>query len=162
MKTPQLKLLLFIFLSIFFTSVSFAQSSKYKCMIQMISYQGEAAYVVVSLVNPNGAYEKTLAVLGTDKQWYNTLPDWYKFQTKTKEKLSAVTGASISGGDRAMRTLEIEDAKLNKGYKLRFESAVEEQKYHVNDVEIPLTTAAITETAKGKGYIRMVKLNKVQ
>jgi len=114
------------------------------------------------LVNPNGAYEKTLAVLGTDKQWYNTLPDWYKFQTKTKQKLSAVTGASISGGDRAMRTLEIEDAKLNKGYKLRFESAVEEQKYHVNDVEIPLTTAAITEAAKGKGYIRMVKLNKVQ
>ena len=162
MKTPQLKLLLFIFLSIFFASSSFAQSSKYKCMIQMISYQGEAAYVVVSLVNPNGAYEKTLAVLGTDKQWYNTLPDWYKFQTKTKEKLSAVTGASISGGDRAMRTLEIEDAKLNKGYKLRFESAVEEQKYHVNDVEIPLTTAAITEAAKGKGYIRMVKLNKVQ
>jgi hypothetical protein len=162
MKTPQLKLLLFIFLSVFFASASFAQSSKYKCMIQMISYQGEAAYVVVSLVNPNGAYEKTLAVLGTDKQWYNTLPDWYKFQTKTKEKLSAVTGASISGGDRAMRTLEIEDAKLNKGYKLRFESAVEEQKYHVNDVEIPLTTAAITEAAKGKGYIRMVKLNKVQ
>lgn len=162
MKTPQLKFLLFIFFSIFFASASFAQTSKYKCMIQMISYQGEAAYVVVSLVNPSGAYEKTLAVLGTDKQWYNTLKDWYKFQTKTKEKLSAVTGASINGGDRAMRTLEIEDSKLNKGYKLRFESAVEEQKYHVNDVEIPLTTAAITEAAKGKGYIRMVKLNKVQ
>jgi hypothetical protein len=162
MKTPKLKSILFICLSLFFASASFAQSSKYKCMIQMISYQGEAAYVVVSLVHPNGAYEKTLAVLGTDKQWYNTLPEWYKFQTKTKEKISAVTGASISGGDRAMRTLEIDDSKLNKGYKLRFESAVEEQKYHVNDVEIPLTTAAITEAAKGKGYIRMVKLNKVQ
>ena len=51
---------------------------------------------------------------------------------------------------------------MNKGYTLRFESAVEEQKYHVTDVEIPLTTAAITEMAKGKGYIKMVKLNKVQ
>lgn len=145
-----------------FTSNSFGQSSKYKCLIQMNSYEGEAAYVVVSLINPKGTYEKTLAVLGTDKQWYNTLKDWYKFQTKSKEKLSAVTGASVGGGDRAVRTLEIDNAKLNKGYKLRFESAVEEQKYHVNDVEIPLTTAALTERADGKGYIRMVKLNKVQ
>ncbi|RYE43731.1 MAG: DUF2271 domain-containing protein, partial [Sphingobacteriales bacterium] len=55
-----------------------------------------------------------------------------------------------------------DDSKMNKGYKLRFESAAEEQKYHVTDVEIPLTTAAITEKANGKGYIRLVKLNKVQ
>ena len=147
---------------VLFTSGLFAQSSKYKCMIQMNSYEGEAAYVIISLINPAGAYEKTLSVLGTDKQWYNTLKEWHKFQAKTKEKLSAVTGASVGGGDRAMRTIEIADAKLNKGYKLRFESAVEEQKYHVADVEIPLTTEAVTEKANGKGYIRMVKLNKVQ
>lgn len=128
----------------------------------MTSYEGEAAYVIVSLINPKGGYEKTLSVLGTDKQWYNTLKEWYKFQNKSKEKLSAVTGASVGGGDRAMRTIEIDDSKMNKGYKLRFESAVEEQKYHVSDVEIPLTTTAITERANGKGYIRLVKLNKVQ
>lgn len=137
-----------------------AQSSRYKCMVQMNSYEGEAAYVIISLINPTGGYEKTLSVLGTDKQWYNTLKEWYKFQTKSKEKLSAVTGASVGGGDRAVRTLVIEDAKLNKGYKLRFESAVEEQKYHVQDVEIPLTTEAVTARATGKGYIRFVKLNK--
>lgn len=131
-------------------------------MIQMNSYEGEAAYVIISLISPNGAYEKTLSVLGTDKQWYNTLKDWHKFQTKKKEKLSAITGASVGGGDRAMRTIEIDNSKINKGYKLRFESAVEEQKYHVNDVEIPLTTAAVTERANGKGYIRFVKLVTVQ
>lgn len=161
MKYPFRRLILISFFTLF-TSLSFAQSSKYKCMVQMNSYEGEAAYVIISLINPSGAYEKTLSVLGTDKQWYNTIKEWYKFQAKTKEKLSAVTGASVGGGDRAMRTIEIEDAKLNKGYKLRFESAVEEQKYHVSDVEIPLTTAAITEKATGKGYIRLVKLNKVQ
>jgi hypothetical protein len=152
---------LLVFAALFSTNLS-AQVSNYKCMIQMTSYEGEAAYIVVSLINPAGRYEKTLSVLGTDKQWYNTLKDWYKFQTKSKEKLSAVTGASVGGGDRAMRTLAIEDSKLNKGYKLRFESAVEEQKYHLHDVEIPLTTAALTERADGKGYIRMVKLVKVQ
>lgn len=147
--------------AILFSTNSFAQTSKYKCMIQMTGYQGLEAYVVISLVDPKGAYEKTLYVLGPDKQWHNTLKDWYKFETKAKSKLSAITGASVAGGDRAVQTIELDDAKLNKGYKLRFESAVEEQKYHVADVEIPFTTEKLTERAEGSGYIRFVKLNKV-
>jgi hypothetical protein len=131
-------------------------------MVQMNSYTGEAAYVIISLINPKGAYDKTLYVLGPDKQWFNTLKEWHKYQTKTKAKLSAITGASIAGGDRAVHVIEIEDAKINKGYKLRFESAVEEQKYHVDDVEIPLTAEALAERATGKGYIRFVRLSKVQ
>ncbi len=157
-----MKFLLSVFLFSLFTTGAFAQSSKYKCMVQMNSYEGLEAYVVISLVDPKGAYEKTLYVLGTDKQWYNTLKEWYKFETKTKAKLSAITGASIAGGDRSVKTIEIDDSKLNKGYKLRFESAVEEQKYHVTDVEIPLTTEKLTERAEGTGYIRFVKLSKVQ
>jgi hypothetical protein len=155
-----LKMGVLLTFSLLCSKAAVGQSSRYKCMVQMNSYEGEAAYVIISLISPNGAYEKTLSVLGTDKQWYNTLKDWYKFQTKSKEKLSAVTGASVGGGDRAVRTLVIDDAKLNKGYTLRFESAVEEQKYHVKDVEIPLTTEAVTARATGKGYIRFVKLNK--
>ena len=161
MKT-SLKFTVLIFLITLFSSNSFAQSSKFKCMIQMNSYEGEGAYIIISLINPKGAYEKTLSVLGPDKQWYNTLREWNKFQTKSNNKLSAITGASVGGGDRAMRTIEIDDTKLNKGYKLRFESAVEEQKYHVTDVEIPLTTEALAERASGKGYIKFVKLSKVQ
>ncbi|NGF56136.1 DUF2271 domain-containing protein [Parapedobacter sp. SGR-10] len=154
-----------LFFTLFITLLSlssFAQSSKYKCMIQMIGYKGEAAYVIISLINPQGAYEKTLAVLGPDKQWYNTLKEWYKFETKAKSKLSTITGASVNGGDRAVRTIEIEDSKLNKGYKLRFESAVEEQKYHVKDVELSVTPQGLTERVEGTGYIRFVKLSKVQ
>ena len=49
---------------------------------------------------------------------------------------------------------------MNKGYKLRFESAVEDAKYFVNDLEIPLTTDAVTLKTEGKGYIRFVKLSK--
>lgn len=144
------------------TNSSFAQTSKYKCMLQMVSYQGEKAYVIISLINPKGEYEKTLSVLGPDKQWFNTLKEWYKFQTNTKEKISAVTGASVGGGDRAVRTIEIDDSKLNKGYKLRFESAVEEQKYHVKDVELAVTPQGLVERTEGMGYIRFVKLSKVQ
>ncbi|MEG0188611.1 MAG: DUF2271 domain-containing protein, partial [Algoriella sp.] len=41
-------------------------------------------------------------------------------------------------------------------------SAVEDGQYHVNDIEIPLTTAGITQKVEGTGYIRYVKLNKAQ
>lgn len=156
------KLLLPIVFVLFFAANAFAQTSRYKCLVQMDGYRGEAAYVVISLINPQGAYDKTLYVLGSDKQWYNTLKEWHKYQTKTKAKLSAITGASVTGGDRAVQVIELDDAKINKGYKLRFESAVEEQKYHVTDVEIPLTTEGLAERATGKGYVRFVKLSKVQ
>jgi hypothetical protein len=138
-----------------------AQTSKYKCMLQMSNYVGEGAYIVVSLINPKGDYEKTLYVMGDDKKWYNTLKEWNKFKTKKQENISAKTGASVTGGDRSMTTIEIEDSKINSGYKLRFESAVEDQKYYVDDVEIKLTTEGITAKSEGKGYIRYVRLNKI-
>ena len=57
----------------------------------------------------------------------------------------------MTGGDRSVTTFEIETSKMDKEYKLRFETAVEDQKYHVSDVEIPLTAAAFTEKTDGKG-----------
>ena len=138
-----------------------AQTAKYKCLLQMSNYLGEGAYVVVSLINPKGEYEKTLYVMGDDKKWYNSLKEWNKFQTKKPSNISAITGASVTGGDRSITTIEIDNAKINSGYKLRFESAVEDQKYHVSDVEIPLTTAGIAEKTEGKGYIRYVRLSKI-
>lgn len=162
MRKKFFKTTLVSFILLFFGLGSFAQTSKYKCMVQMTTYQGLEAYVVISLIDPNGNYEKTLYVLGPDKQWYNTLKEWHKFESKAKSKLSAITGASVAAGDRTVKTIEIDDSKIDKGYKLRFESAVEEQKYHTVDVEIPLSTEKISERAEGKGYIRFVKLSKVQ
>ena len=139
-----------------------ALSVKYKCMLQMTNYKGLEAYVVVSLIDPKGNYEKTLYMMGPDKQWYNGFKQWDKFNKKKKEKLNGITGASVAAGDRSITTFAIDATKMNKGYKLRFESAVEDGKYHVNDIEIPLTTAGITQKVEGTGYIRYVKLNKAQ
>lgn len=140
-------------------ATTIAQTSKYKCMIQMTNYTGEGAYMVISLVNPKGAYEKTLYVLGPDKKWYNTIKEWHKFQSKKPANLSAITGASVTGGDRAMNVLEIETAKINAGYKLRFESAVEDKAYHAKDLEIPLTTEGLAAKSEGTGYIRYVRFS---
>jgi hypothetical protein len=155
-----LKISLLLLIS-FLSFQATAQTSKYKCMLQMSNYVGEGAYIVVSLINPKGEYEKTLYVMGDDKKWYNTLKEWHKYQSKKKENISAKTGASVTGGDRSITTIEIEEAKINKGYKLRFESAVEDNKYYVTDAEIPLTTEGLTAKTDGKGYIRYVRFNKI-
>lgn len=143
-----------------FSAQGCAQSAKYKCMLQMTNYKGLEAYVVVSLIAPNGKYEKTLYMMGPDKQWYNGFKEWDKQLGKKKEKLNGITGASIAAGDRTSATFTLDESKMNKGYKLRFESAVEDAKYFVTDVEIPLTNEAVTLKTEGKGYIRFVKLSK--
>lgn len=149
---------LFTLFAVVFSS---AQVTKYKCMLQMNSYVGEKAYIVASLVNEKGVYEKTLYVMGPDKKWYNTVKEWHKFQSKKPVALNAITGASVAGGDRSITTFAIENKYLNKGYKIRFESAVEDQKYHIQDAEIPLTTEGVTAKTDGKGYIKYVKLIKL-
>lgn len=150
-----------LILLVSFSTQAGAQTSKYKCMLQMNAYTGEAAYVVVSLIGPKGDYDRTLYMMGKDKKWYNGFKEWFKFFSKT-QKLDARTGASIGGGDRTLVNLDIEDSLLDKGYKLRFESSVEAQKYHVADVEIPLTAEALAGKADGKGYIKYIRFSKVQ
>ncbi len=134
-------------------------ATKYKCMVQMTNYMGEGAYIVISLIDSKGAYEKTLYVLGPDKKWYNTIKEWHKFYSKKPTDISAITGASVTGGDRSVSVIEIETAKINSGYKLRFESAVEDKDYYEKDIEIPLTTEGLSGKSEGNGYIRYVRLS---
>ncbi|RZJ77793.1 MAG: DUF2271 domain-containing protein [Chryseobacterium sp.] len=138
-----------------------AGTTKYKCLVQMTNYLGEGAYIAVSLINPKGAYEKTLYVMGSDKKWYRDIKEWHKFYSKKPTNISAITGASITGGDRSVTVLEIENSKLNAGYSIRFEAAVEDKEYHVKDIEVPLSTEGLSGKTEGKGYIRYVRLSSI-
>ena len=156
------KTLVMLALNVAFCYATLAQApatTKYKCMIQMTNYTGEGAYIVVSLINSKNAYEKTLYVMGPDKKWYNSLKEWNKFYKKKPANISAITGASVTGGDRSVNVIEIETAKVNAGYKLRFESAVEDKNYYVKDLEIPLTTDALSAKNEGTGFIRYVRFS---
>ncbi|REH52609.1 uncharacterized protein DUF2271 [Tenacibaculum gallaicum] len=133
-------------------------SATYKCMIQMKNYTGEGAYIAISLLNPNGEYEQTLYVQGDDEEWYSDITEWWKFQGKVRTDIDAVTGATISGGNRAITVLKIDNDKINKGYKIRFESAVEDQEYYKDDVEFELTTNNLKGKFEGNGFIRYIRL----
>ena len=141
-----------------FTVLNPIENTAYKCMIQLTNYEGEGAYVVVSLINPDEEYEKTLYILGDDEEWYFDIDEWWKFQGKVRADISGITGATISGGERSIFVLNIDSQKLDKGYKLRFETAVEDQEYYTKDVEIALTTETLQGKFDGQGFIRYVRL----
>lgn len=134
------------------------ESNTYKCMIQMTNYNGEGAYVVISLLNPEGQYEKTLYVQGDDEEWYHDIPEWWAFFGKKRNNIDAITGATISGGKRTITVIEIEKAKIDTGYSIRFETAVEDQEYYKNDVEFKLTSKSVKNKTEGNGFIRYIRM----
>ncbi|QDO93034.1 DUF2271 domain-containing protein [Formosa sediminum] len=133
-------------------------ASKYKCMIQMTNYTGEGAYVVISLINPEGEYEKTLYMQGDDDEWYNDLTSWFDFYGKKRNDIDAITGATVAGGQRSINVIEIDDSKIDSGYSIRFESAVEDQEYYEQDVQFKLTSASVKSKVEGKGFIRYIRM----
>ncbi|SEE66242.1 Predicted protein [Tenacibaculum sp. MAR_2010_89] len=160
MKTQNFKKHILIFGILIFSLYSFTKittSTTYKCMIQMKNYTGEGAYIVISLLK-DGEYIETLRVQGDDDEWYSDITEWWKFQGKVRTDIDAVTGATIGGGNRTISLLKIDPAKINSGYRIRFESAVEDQEYYKNDVEFDLTSENIKNKIEGKGFIRYIRL----
>lgn len=141
-------------------SIAFGQN-KYKCLVQMKNYPGQGAYIAAYIVNGKGQFVKTLQVMGDDERWHDSLKTWHNAQNKKAEKLDAITGASVSGGKRNIFTIQIDESLMNKGNKIRFESAVEHGEYVASELEIPLDKATIEEKVDGKGYIRFVKINSI-
>jgi len=155
------KINILVALVIAFITLSFTinTSSKYKCMIQMTNYSGEGAYIVVSLLDKKGNYLETLNVKGDDEDWYHDITEWWKnLYGKKRTNIDAITGETLAGGERAISIVEIENDKINTGYKIRFETAVEDQEYFSDDVEFELTSDSVKSKVSGKGFIRYVRI----
>ncbi|MEL6718395.1 MAG: DUF2271 domain-containing protein [Bacteroidota bacterium] len=131
----------------------------YKCMVQLKNYRGHGAYIVVSVLNKDKEYVKTLRVLGDDEEWYPDLSEWWAFRSQDdKPNIDGITGATIAGGERSIFVLEIDEALIVEGNSLRFETAVEDQEYHSVDLEVPMTKESLSGTFEGSGYIRYVRM----
>lgn len=158
MKTLKTLLVLGVLVIATLSFTTKTESTSYKCMIQMINYTGENAYVVISLINPEGEYEKTLYVQGDDDEWYHDISEWWQFYGKKRTDIDAITGATIAGGARSINVIDIEDSKIDAGYSIRFETAVEDQEYYTKDVEFKLTSESVKSKKEGTGFIRYVRL----
>ena len=157
MRLKTLVLGLFCFTLFSFVEKEPAETT-FKCLIQITNYSGEGAYVVVSLINPEGEYEKTLLVQGDEEEWYPDLTGWWEQQKVKNENIDGIAGATVGAGGRGIGSFKIAQDKIDSGYKLRFETAVEDQKYYQDDLMIPLDQASLNGKFAGKGYIRYVRL----
>ncbi len=147
-----------LFLSLTLSSFTNPEPLNYKCMIQMTNYSGEGAYVVISLMNSEGEYVKTLYVQGEDSEWYHDIPEWWKFYGKKRKNIDAITGETIAGGERSLCVLELDSEYMGQGYSLRFETAVEDQEYYKADLEIVLNEDNLKMKHEGSGFIRYVRM----
>ena len=135
------------------------ETTSYKCMIQLTNYEGEGAYIVVSILDGKGNYEETLYVQGDDNEWYRDLEEWWKhIYGVRRPNIDAIVGETVTGGQRKMTVLNIPTDKIDSGYKIRFESAVEDREYYKDDLEFDLTTENLSAKKDGKGFIRYVRM----
>ncbi len=127
-------------------------------MVQLVNYTGEGAYIITSLINPEGEYEKTLYVQGKDTEWYSDITEWWQFYGKHRPDIDAISGETIAGGERSIIVLQIPTEKIDQGYSIRFETSVEDQAYHIKDVQFELTSQNIKSKVEGNGFIRYVRM----
>ena len=93
--------------TVLLTAFSSMDKVPVKCMIQMVNYTGEGAYVIISLIDPEGAYEETLYVQGKDNEWYSEISEWWKFYGKQRPDVDAISGETIAGGERTISVIKI-------------------------------------------------------
>lgn len=162
----------FLFFSLlYFSSFSTeipAEDLKVKCMMQMIEYRGEGAYINVSVVDQEGRYLKTIYVMGNDKSWFSEMPSFWKHlranDLYTDEAfyplIDGITGATISGGERRVLRLSIPKNLIKTTHALRFETAVEDKIYYQDDIQFSLGEAAFSQRYQGQGYIKSIQFSK--
>ena len=58
----------------------------YRCLFQLTNYGGEGAYVITSLIYPNGEYVETLYVGGDDEDVKAFVIDFTSFSSPSSTK----------------------------------------------------------------------------
>ena len=160
--------LIILFLSLLFLSglgKYYSEDVLLKCKIEMIEYRGEGAYIAVSLMDEKGKYLKTLYVLGEDKTWFF---DMRLFWANLKSNgligddayyahVDGITGPTIGGGKNLVVPLLLNKSEIGKGYKILFETAVEDKGYFKSDLNFELTEKSLNDNFEGTGFIKSVR-----
>ena len=160
--------LIILFLSLLFLSSPgkyYSDDILLKCKIEMIEYRGEGAYIAVSLMDENDNYLKTLYVLGEDKTWFF---DMRLFWANLKSNgligddayyahVDGITGPTIGGGKNLVVPLLLNKSEIGKGYKILFETAVEDKGYFRGDLTFELTEKSLNDSFEGTGFIKTVR-----
>lgn len=133
-----------------------AQAADVTISTTLNAYRGDGAYLAVYLTDANGKYSRTLWVAGGKNKYYKHLLDWARGGGNKATEYDGLTGASVSSGDTLTVHAVIDDALIDAGYFIRVDSAVEDQREHRIDAELPLTRSGAGKPANGRGYVKTI------
>lgn len=118
------------------------------------AYSGEGAYLAFYLTDAKGKYNRTLWVAGGKSKYYKHLQDWARGSGLKSKEYDGLTGASVTSGEQFTFKVKIDDALIDAGYLIRVDSAVEDQREHRIDAEVPLTRQGAGTEVAGRGYVK--------
>ena len=138
-----------------------------KCMVEIVNYTGQGAYIAISIIDKSEKYIKTVYVFGNDKSWFSKMKLFWRnlrennlFLDKDFYPLvDAISGPTISGGERRVFQFKIPKNLFNSNYNLRIETAVEDKGYYVNDIIINLNPENLKKIYQGEGFINEIQFS---
>ena len=156
------KILLVPFLLLF---LPIEEEVEIKCLLEIMDYRGEGAYFVISVLDKEENYIKTVYVLGDDKSWFSELKYFWIHLRENNlfsdedfyPLIDGISGPTISGGERRVFQIKVPKNLLNNSFHLRFETAVEDKAYHMNDINIALSTESLKQAHMGQGFIKKIQ-----
>lgn len=155
---PKLRAILFAGTSLLaLANFAPAHANEAIVLVQLNEYSGPEAYFHVYLVNPEGKFDRTLWVSGSDKIWWPDSKRWFGYYSRAGEDVDAITGASTPSGARAVMRVEIDPTLVDAGYKLRVETSVENADNVQQDAEVDLTSQNQRVKTPGTGYVRYIR-----
>lgn len=131
-----------------------AQAADVTITATLQDYRGDGAYLAIYLADANGSYSRTLWVAGAKHKYYKHLLEWSRGGGNKATEYDGLTGASVSSGASLTVHAVIDDALIDAGYKIRIDSAVEDQREHRIDAELPLTRVGAGKPVSGRGYVK--------
>lgn len=138
-----------------------------KCMVEIVNYTGQGAYIAISIIDKSEKYIKTVYVFGNDKSWFSEMKLFWRnlrennlFLDKDFYPLvDAISGPTISASETRMFQFKIPKNLFNSNYNLRIETAVEDKGYYVNDININLNPENLKKIYQGEGFINEIQFS---
>ena len=86
-----------------------------KCMLEIVNYRGEGAYIAISVIDKSEQYIKTVYVFGDDKSWFSEMKSFWRNLRENNLFLDkdfyllvdAISGPTISGSERRLFQFKI-------------------------------------------------------
>lgn len=140
-----------------FSLCASAQAKEVTITTTLNNYSGNGAYLAIYLTDAKGQYSQTLWVAGGKNKYYKHLQDWARGSGLQRAEYDGKTGASVTSTDSLTVKVDIADTLIDAGYLIRVDSAVEDQRDHRVDAEVPLTSQGSGTAVSGRGYVKTLR-----